>query len=500
LKKRLAAGWLFAGNNQQPDEKKERPVKEHRKKMKTRTLFKKYAGLFVWISVLVFLPINIHAQVTSWSLELARTLMTRFPDPNSYPWKSWSYPQGFMLEGIDKVRRYTGDKDKTYYNYLLKYANDHVDANGNFINNDFSGSSMDDMMAGAIICWAYGQTKQNNFKIAADKIRAAFNGYPTTSDGAFWHCKGCTGELWIDGVFMGEMFIIRYAQYIGDSSYCFNTATKHLLLVYKHLLKGSTNLLYHAWDEDKSAGWANKTTGLSPEVWSEGLGWYAMTLVETMEALPSNHPQRDSIGILIKNLATGLKNVQDTSGCWWDVVDKGGQTGNFTDASGSSMFVYMLQKGIELGVLDKTTYGPVVAKGYAGIIKKAKMNAQNLVDIYDACDGVGVQTSYNNYVYYTKTVNAKEATAAFLWATGIVEKPGLVVSVNENRQSRVKRFTSAGSNRCKVYDLRGNYLGSFDNEAAFSSSIKSTKNLGMYFAKGQDGNSKRIVTLNTVSR
>lgn len=32
--------------------------------------------------------------------------------------------------------------------------------------------------------------------------------------------------------------------------------------------------------------------------------------------------------------------------------------------------------------------------------------------------------SYDIYVNYKKTVNAQEAVAAFLWATGIVEKPG----------------------------------------------------------------------------
>ena len=113
---------------------------------------------FVFSVIFIFcLTTTVYAQVKYWSVEHARSLMTRFPDPNSYPFKSWSYPQGFMLEGIEKLRSYTGDKDKAYYNYIMKFANDHVDANGNFINNNFTGSSMDDMMAGAIICWAYGQ-------------------------------------------------------------------------------------------------------------------------------------------------------------------------------------------------------------------------------------------------------------------------------------------------------------------------------------------------------
>jgi hypothetical protein len=47
------------------------------------------------------------------------------------------------------------------------------------------------------------------------------------------------------------------------------------------------------------------------------------------------------------------------------------------------------------------------------------------VDIYSACDGVGVQNSYQAYIKYQQKINAKEAVAGFLWATAIVERPAL---------------------------------------------------------------------------
>jgi unsaturated rhamnogalacturonyl hydrolase len=46
-----------------------------------------------------------------------------------------------------------------------------------------------------------------------------------------------------------------------------------------------------------------------------------------------------------------------------------------------------------------------------------------MVDIIDACDGVCVQNSYENYVNYTKVLNAKEAVGSVLWASVIMEKP-----------------------------------------------------------------------------
>ncbi|MBN1361548.1 MAG: glycoside hydrolase family 88 protein [Sedimentisphaerales bacterium] len=113
------------------------------------------------------------------------------------------------------------------------------------------------------------------------------------------------------------------------------------------------------------------------------------------------------------------------SGRWYQVVDKGDRPDNWTDTSGSAMFTYALQKGIEIGLLDKAQYAPVVAKGYQGIIANARINDKGLVDIYSVCDGLGVQTSYDRYINYRQSINAKEAVAGFLWATAIVERPEL---------------------------------------------------------------------------
>jgi hypothetical protein len=42
----------------------------------------------------------------------------------------------------------------------------------------------------------------------------------------------------------------------------------------------------------------NNNGGTSPEVWSEGLGWYALVLVETLADLPKNHAKEAVAGFL----------------------------------------------------------------------------------------------------------------------------------------------------------------------------------------------------------
>ena len=85
------------------------------------------------------------------------------------------------------------------------------------------------------------------------------------------------------------------------------------------------------------------------------------------------------------------------------------------------MFIYAIQRAIELGIVDASQYRPVAEKGYAGVITKARIGADGLVDIFDACDGVCVQNNYEDYVNYKRVLNAKEAVGSMLWASTIME-------------------------------------------------------------------------------
>jgi rhamnogalacturonyl hydrolase YesR len=236
--------------------------------------------------------------------------------------------------------------------------------------------------------------------------------------------------MWIDGIFMGQMFLTRYGKSIGDAQYCWDEAAKQIAVYAKRAQRDNSGLYLHGLYEpghgDRECRWADPNTGLSPEVWSEGLGWYALIVVETLADLPKDHAKRPEMEDIFRRMAAGLKRTQDpTSGRWFQVVDKGDRPDNWTDTSASTMFTYTIQKGIELGLIGKKEYAPVVEKGYKGIVENARINGKGLVDIYSACDGLGVQASYDRYINYRKMINAKEAVAGFLWATAIVERPEL---------------------------------------------------------------------------
>ena len=81
------------------------------------------------------------------SQRLADTIIKRYPEADLYPYRSWSYPQGYLLIGMIKLWNATGNI--RYRDYIYTFCKAHVSADGSILG--FTGCSMDDMMAGAVL-------------------------------------------------------------------------------------------------------------------------------------------------------------------------------------------------------------------------------------------------------------------------------------------------------------------------------------------------------------
>lgn len=369
-----------------------------------------------------------------WSVAAAQSVMARWPDYTKAYYNAWTYVNSYMACALERLYQDTGDK--TYMEYIRRYLDNFIDGDGNFIaatNNKGVTrlpsycSNLDGMNPGNSVVMMYEYTGDPRYRKAAETIRRCLDDYPRNADGGFWHANGMHGQMWIDGIFMGQMFLLRYGRSIDDSRYAYDEAARQIIAYAKSGEQGNSGLYVHGVYEPghgpRECRWADPATGKSPEVWGEGLGWYALVLVEALETIPATHPRYAEIKDIYTRMAAGLKKMQDPkTGGWYQVVDKPGMAGNWIETSGSAMFVYALQQGINLGMISKKEYGKVVENGYRSICNHAKVNDRGLVDIYDACDGVGVQESYDRYIDYKQMINAKEAYAGFVWATEIVER------------------------------------------------------------------------------
>lgn len=361
------------------------------------------------------------SKPASWTEAIAETVMARYPDYRTAYYKDWSYVQGYMLTAFERLYRDTGEQ--RWLDYMRKYADNFVDRDGIYTGDRLS--NLDNLMTGSLFCQLYDITKDERYKKAAEGMIGTFDNYPR-SEGQFWHGDR-SPNMWIDGVFMGQMFLIEYGKYIGRSDYCFSEAAHQIIVCANHLEKDKSGMFLHAWTTlPASTNWADPKTGLSPEVWSEGMGWYALIVPELLAVLPAWHPDYETVKGIYLRMAAGLKKYQDPkSGGWFLIVDKNSAPGNWIDASGTAMFVYSIRKGIDLGLLDAKTYGPVAERGYKSLFDHVVINDRGLVEVRDCGDGITIKKDYETYINVPKILNAKEAVAGVLWAAEIMEREQL---------------------------------------------------------------------------
>ena len=345
------------------------------------------------------------AATTDWSTAVVDSTIQRHPPTDI---GGWSYPIGLYLCGQYLVYKRTGKA--SYLAYIKAWADRFVGSDGS-IDNSFN--SLDSMQPGNVLLLLYAETGLSRYAKAADRIRARLNSYPRTKDGGFWHATSRQHQLWGDGTYMVLPFLVGYGAARGDATYANNEAAKQLTVYFQHLTDPN-GLLYHAYDEAAAQSWVVKGTHHSPESWCRAIGWYAMACVEVLDHLPATHPQRAAIVAIVRQLAAGFARYQDTkTGRWFQVVDRGELTSNWTETSSSAMYTYATAKAIRRGYLDAATYQPVVARGYQGVLAKVSKGSDGLTNIADICVGTNVG-DLDFYLARPRATNDPHGLGSFL--------------------------------------------------------------------------------------
>ena len=369
----------------------------------------------------------------NWSERMMLSEMKRFPDAwmlDFHKTPKWSYPNGLVLKGAEELYKKNGKKE--YFDYMKGYAEEMVNADGSIKTYKIKNYNIDMLNSGNVLLYLYSVDKQDKYLKALQLLRSQLNDHPRTSEGGFWHKQIYPHQMWLDGLYMGEPFYANYTQMFdkGDSANkAYDDIVNQFDLIQKHLKDPKTGLLYHGWDESREQAWADKQTGLSPNFWGRAMGWYGMAIVDVLDFLPQNHPGRARLISYLNSYSEALVKVQDSkTGLWYQVLDKGGEKGNYLEASASSMFVYTFAKGARKGYLP-TSYKTIAKKGYDGIIKNLiSVEKDGTVNLNQNCAVAGLGgTPYRSgtYEYYVNEEirsNDPKGTGPFILASLELEK------------------------------------------------------------------------------
>jgi unsaturated rhamnogalacturonyl hydrolase len=346
------------------------------------------------------------SAATDWSVAVVKSTMQRFT-PASIG--GWSYPVGLYLYGQYQV--YLRTHDPSYLAYLKAWVDRFVAPNGAITQ---SFNSLDSMLAGRLLIILHHETGQSRYATAAATIRNRLTTYPRTSDGGFWHADTSSRahQLWDDGLYMVVPFLVEYGKEFGDSTGVDAEAVKQLT-VYAGHLQQPDGLLQHAYDESKTASWADPKTGLSPEQWCRANGWYGMALVTTLDDIPAGQPGRATLLAELNRFAAGLQKYQDpASGRWFQVIDKPTGAGNWTETSCSSMNAYTLSRAAQAGYID-AHYSTVALKAYHGVLARISVGGNGLTNLTTISIGTNVGT-YAYYIGRTQATNDFHGLGSFL--------------------------------------------------------------------------------------
>ncbi|MXN90739.1 glycosyl hydrolase family 88 [Flavobacterium sp. Sd200] len=305
---------------------------------------------------------------SKWSEKKAASIMKRYPQAwqiDGVDKPKWEYKPTFVLVAFNDLYKQT--KNVKYYNYIKEYLDTFVDSTGAISQYNLSDYNIDYVSPGRLLFDLYKSTKDARYLKAMQLLKSQIDGQPRTPSGGFWHKKIYPDQMWLDGIYMHAPFYTKYT-IAFENGKGLDDIAKQFELLHDHAFDPKTGLPYHAWDESKQIGWANKETGTSPTIWARGIGWYILALTDVLDDFPKDHPKYKQLISYLNEVATALEKQQDKSGLWYQITDKAATDGNYLEASGSAMFSYALAKGVNNGYLPKR-FKKTANKAFDGILK-----------------------------------------------------------------------------------------------------------------------------------
>lgn len=352
-----------------------------------------------------------------WSVRMAESVIRR----NPILLEKWDYISGVVLSGFEQLWKRTGDP--RYLEYIQRNTDEFVQPDGSIRTYELEEFNIDEVNQGKVLFTLYRETGDERYRKAAELLREQMRRHPRTSEGGFWHKQIYPHQMWLDGLYMASPFLARYAAEFDEPA-LFDDVAKQILLIARHTRDPETGLFHHGWDESRSQIWADPETGLSPNFWGRAVGWYAMGIVDVLDHLPADHPDRAAVIRVFQGLAEAVAKVQDpVTGLWYQVLDQPNREGNYHEASASSMFAYALAKGANRGYLGPE-YRRIADRAYDGILEHmVTVDEQGLVSLNRIVSVAGLggkqqrDGSFEYYISEPVVSNDYKGVGAFLKAS-----------------------------------------------------------------------------------
>lgn len=335
---------------------------------------------------------------------------------------AWNYIDGCMMTSLYTIYRLTGNRK--YLDFIDNFVDYYVFDDGTIRGYEMSTYNLDNINEGRVLFDLYRETGKPKYKRAINLLYSQLQSQPRTEGGNFWHKKIYPNQVWLDGLYMAQVFYTRYeTTYNRGRNY--GDIVKQFRNVWLNMYDNDKKLYYHGWDTSKQAFWADPETGLSKSFWLRSIGWYTVGLVDAISYFDLSRPNlKTELITIFRKTIEGLEQYIDPEKhMFWQVVDQMGREGNYVETSGSAMIAYAMMKGARLGFVDRR-FAAVGEKIFNGICREYLTETDGELNLGGIClmAGLGPENNptrdgtYEYYISEPVVENDAKGTGPFVMA------------------------------------------------------------------------------------
>ena len=314
----------------------------------------------------------------------------------------WNYIDGCMMIALLNMHKITGQK--RYYDFAENFLDYYVLEDGSlrgFAEEDYN---LDNICEGRVLFDVYNMSGKEKYRKAIETLYGQIQRQPRTHEGNFWHKAIYPNQVWLDGLYMAQVFYSRYTtDFEGGKNY--EDIRRQFRTVREKMFDPATGLYRHGYDASHTAFWAGED-GCSKNPWLRSLGWFSAALIDVTADLSEDAVEfRQEMTGIAKELAENLlPYIDKESGMLWQVPNQVGREGNYPETSGSAMIAYFYLKGARLGMLDKS-YAKIGADIFNSICSRYLTETDGKLNLGGICLVAGLGPENNRrrdgtYEYY----------------------------------------------------------------------------------------------------
>lgn len=313
----------------------------------------------------------------------------------------WNYIDGCMMIALLNMHKITGQS--RYYDFAENFLDYYVFEDGSLRGFKEEEYNLDNICEGRVLFDVYAQSRKEKYRRAIETLHGQILRQPRTHEGNFWHKAIYPNQVWLDGLYMAQVFYARYTTEMEDGKN-YGDILNQFRTVREKMFDPATGLYRHGYDASKTAFWAGKD-GCSQNPWLRSLGWFSAALIDVTAEVRDAPEFTAEMTAIAQELAKNLLPYIDAeSGMLWQVPNQVGREGNYPETSGSAMIAYFYLKGTRLGMLDKS-YAPIGEKIFQSICDRYLTETNGKLNLGGICLVAGLGPENNRrrdgtYEYY----------------------------------------------------------------------------------------------------